>query len=313
MYITYINEQEKNPKSAIIKEVDDEVWRDLLMKGNSRTSFENVEFAFFEIWTMVLLRPVKVAKRQTARFERNCRRVLRNEVIKPGGISNTTSKLGAAKASNFLFLKSQKINRKLRHLKFKHVKSNPDGLGCSFSTPSDVLNLKTQKQATVVAKPVAIETPSVVEATVITRHENIPIPPVIEDKSVVHTVEPFRPLPKGQDIKLNKKYLYHGTSAKHGLKRKEQVHELTEWNNKFHKHGTSIIKKKDKIRNNAGSHKLKRELKKLIASFPNAIPKPQSRLPVDNSGSKQDPKGKSAIFESDISSETAAIESHPLK
>ena len=29
----------KNPKSAIIKEMDNEVWRDLLMKGNSCTSF----------------------------------------------------------------------------------------------------------------------------------------------------------------------------------------------------------------------------------------------------------------------------------
>ena len=39
MYLTYINEQEKNPKSAIIREVDNEVWRDSLMKGNSRISF----------------------------------------------------------------------------------------------------------------------------------------------------------------------------------------------------------------------------------------------------------------------------------
>ncbi|RGB32675.1 hypothetical protein C1646_669969 [Rhizophagus diaphanus] len=139
----------------------------------------------------------KVAKRQTARFERNCRRVLRKEVIKPGGISNATSKLGAVKASNFLFLKSQKINRKLYHLKYKHIKPNPDGSGCSFFMPSDVLNLKTEKQATIVARPENIKLPPVIEATIVGRPENIQIPSVIEDKPLVYKVEPFRPLPKG--------------------------------------------------------------------------------------------------------------------
>ncbi|RGB32674.1 hypothetical protein C1646_669968 [Rhizophagus diaphanus] len=75
----------------------------------------------------------------------------------------------------------------------------------------------------------------------------------------------------------------------------------------------SIIKKKDDLRKDAGSKKLKTELKKLIASFPNAIPKRHSHLSGPNSGSKQDSKGKSAIFEPNISSDTAAIKFHPRK
>ncbi|RGB29136.1 hypothetical protein C1646_672696 [Rhizophagus diaphanus] len=79
----------------------------------------------------------KVAKRQQHRFERNCRRVLKKEVIKPGGTSNVSSKLGAVKRSNFLFLPSQIINKRIGHLRFKHIKCHPADSGLNFSTPYD--------------------------------------------------------------------------------------------------------------------------------------------------------------------------------
>ncbi|RGB34214.1 hypothetical protein C1646_760815 [Rhizophagus diaphanus] len=234
----------------------------------------------------------KVAKRQTARFERNCHRVLSKEVIKPGGTSNIASKLGAAKASNFLFLKSQKINRKVQHLKYKHIKPSSDGSCCSFSTPSDVLNLKTQKQATIVARPENIKTTPVVEATVVARPENIQIPPVVVDKPVVHTVEPFRPLPKFrvpenyQDI-VPPDPIY---DKKECFQRNEIVEHTPSDGDKFHK---SKQEKDAKYHGMSIKHFLRRRRQ--------------------THGPQQDSKGKSAIFEDYLSSDTIAIESCPLK
>ncbi|RGB28504.1 hypothetical protein C1646_767724 [Rhizophagus diaphanus] len=79
----------------------------------------------------------KVAKKQQCHFERNCHRVLKKEVVKPGGTSNTASKLGAAKASNFLFLPSQTINKRIWHIRNKHIKCYPDNSDLNFSTPHD--------------------------------------------------------------------------------------------------------------------------------------------------------------------------------
>lgn len=79
----------------------------------------------------------KVAKKQQCRFERNCRRVLNKEVVKPGSTSNVASKLGAAKVSNFLFLPSQSINKKIWHIRIKHIKRYPNNSDLNFSTPHD--------------------------------------------------------------------------------------------------------------------------------------------------------------------------------
>ncbi|RGB25358.1 hypothetical protein C1646_771849 [Rhizophagus diaphanus] len=76
---------------------------------------------------------IKTAKRQTEHFERNCRKVLRMEVIKLEGTSSVSSKLGTAKRANFLFLKSQKINHKIQHLRYKKVGSISDSSDYDFS------------------------------------------------------------------------------------------------------------------------------------------------------------------------------------
>ncbi|RGB41374.1 hypothetical protein C1646_752173 [Rhizophagus diaphanus] len=70
-------------------------------------------------------------------FKRNCRRVLKKEVIKPGSTSNAASKLDAAKTSNFLFLSSQTINKRLQHIRCQNIKSHPENSGRNFSTPYD--------------------------------------------------------------------------------------------------------------------------------------------------------------------------------
>ncbi|PKY58076.1 hypothetical protein RhiirA4_479675 [Rhizophagus irregularis] len=78
---------------------------------------------------------LRTAARQKQRFERSCRRVLKEQVIKPGAISNVSSKLAAAKKCNFLFLPSQKITRPVKHLHYKNVNTVPSQKDYNFTIP----------------------------------------------------------------------------------------------------------------------------------------------------------------------------------
>ncbi|RGB27951.1 hypothetical protein C1646_768434 [Rhizophagus diaphanus] len=164
---------------------------------------------------------------------------------------------------------------------------------------------------------------------------------------LVHTVEPFRPLPKFrvlenyQDIVppdpiYNKKgeFIAPGTiewfyfmrrrdlnTWEERLQRNKIVEHTPSDGDKFHKskqekdakyHGTS---KSEAITNKyASTNKLKIKMDTLLASFPNIfIPKKQSRLSVHTTELQQDSKGKSAVFEDYLSSDTIAIESRSLK
>ncbi|RGB21920.1 hypothetical protein C1646_776999 [Rhizophagus diaphanus] len=115
--------------------------------------------------------------------------------------------------------------------------------------------------------------------------------------------------------KKEKDALYYSTNFKHLYLRRRQVHSLTDWNNEFHKYRTLFIKKSSAINNKyAGTNKLKTEMDILIASFPNiSIPKKQQRLNVHTTGLAHNSKGKLAMDESYISSDTATLEYHPLK
>ncbi|RGB30627.1 hypothetical protein C1646_765094 [Rhizophagus diaphanus] len=78
---------------------------------------------------------------------------------------------------------------------------------------------------------------------------------------------------------------------------------------------TSFIKKSSVINKKYdGTNKLKTEMDTLIASFLNiSIPKKQQRLNICTTGPAHDSKGKSAMYEPYISSDTATLEVRPLK
>ncbi|CAB4417787.1 unnamed protein product [Rhizophagus irregularis] len=77
----------------------------------------------------------RTAAKQKQRFERSCRRVLKEQVIKPGAVSNVASKLAAAKKCNFLFLPSQKFTRRVNHLHYKKINEVPAQKDYTFTIP----------------------------------------------------------------------------------------------------------------------------------------------------------------------------------
>ncbi|PKY51596.1 hypothetical protein RhiirA4_424636 [Rhizophagus irregularis] len=77
----------------------------------------------------------RTATKQKERFERSVRRVLTTENIKPGATSSVSTKLAAAKKCGFLFLPSQKIMRRVHHLRYKNVHSRPTQKDYQFPIP----------------------------------------------------------------------------------------------------------------------------------------------------------------------------------
>ncbi|RGB21321.1 hypothetical protein C1646_778364 [Rhizophagus diaphanus] len=161
----------------------------------------------------------KVAKRQQRRFERNCCRVLKKEVTKPGGNSNVTSKLGTARTSNFLFLPLQTINKRLQHLRFKDIKRYPENSGLNFSTPynhkyKNRLNLPEQ---TGESKEMTIE-PQVI------------VPPTMTDSEI-------------EIAKANEA----GWDPTSYFKKMNKIKNLMNWSDKFHKDRIEFVKQHDRI------------------------------------------------------------------
>ncbi|EXX64066.1 hypothetical protein RirG_146360 [Rhizophagus irregularis DAOM 197198w] len=68
----------------------------------------------------------RTATKQKQRFERSVRRVLKDENINPGGTSSTSTKLAAARKRKFLFLDSQKLRPRVKHLHYKKSGLIPD-------------------------------------------------------------------------------------------------------------------------------------------------------------------------------------------
>ncbi|RGB27387.1 hypothetical protein C1646_769181 [Rhizophagus diaphanus] len=217
----------------------------------------------------------KMAKRQTKRFECNCRRVLQKEVIKPGGLPNISSKLGVAKAANFVFL------------------------------PSDITHQKKQQL------PVLIVNSNTTE-----------IIPVIDNSQVVHTCEPFCPLPKFLNLPEHYKNIVP-SNPMYNKDGKFIKPETAEWSRIMKKCDTIIC---DRENNKKDANIIARALNiffddedKLMALRTGVmnstnIENPLSRDPMTSSKrSKQDSKGKSAVFEDYLSSDTITAESHPLK
>ncbi|PKK69087.1 hypothetical protein RhiirC2_781440 [Rhizophagus irregularis] len=77
----------------------------------------------------------RTAIKQKIRFERSCRRILSQEVIKPGAVSSTSTKLAAAKKGRFLFLPSQKFTTPLKHLRYKKTVDIPKQKDYNFTIP----------------------------------------------------------------------------------------------------------------------------------------------------------------------------------
>ncbi|RGB23071.1 hypothetical protein C1646_775059 [Rhizophagus diaphanus] len=160
-----------------------------------------------------------VAKRQQRHFERNCHRVLTKEVIKPGGTSNTASKLGAAKTSNFLFLPSHSINKRIQHIRFQDIKRYPKNSDRNFSTPYNhrYKNRLSLPEQTGELKEMTIE-PQVI------------VPPTMTDSE--------------KEIASAKEA---GWDPTHYYNKKEKIKNLMNWCDKFHKDRTEFVKQYDRI------------------------------------------------------------------
>ncbi|RGB37542.1 hypothetical protein C1646_756788 [Rhizophagus diaphanus] len=161
----------------------------------------------------------KVAKRQQRHFERNCRRVLNKEVIKPGGTSNVASKFGAAKTSNFLFLPSQTIKKRIQHIRIQDIKLHPENSDLTFSTPFDYRYKK---------RPKCTEQSS-------TSMEIITKPQVV-----------VSPTKGGSDTE-SAKAKTAGWDPIFYFNKMKRIRDLTNWSDKFHKDRTEFVKQHDRI------------------------------------------------------------------
>ncbi|PKB94968.1 hypothetical protein RhiirA5_437665 [Rhizophagus irregularis] len=77
----------------------------------------------------------RTAKKQRLRFDHSCRRILSQEVIKPGAVSSLLTKLAAARKGKFLFLPSQKFTIPLKHLRYKKTADIPKQKDYNFTIP----------------------------------------------------------------------------------------------------------------------------------------------------------------------------------
>ncbi|CAB5392212.1 unnamed protein product [Rhizophagus irregularis] len=123
----------------------------------------------------------RTAKRQQMRFERSCHRILSQEVIKPGTVSSTLTKLAAAKKGWFLFLPSQKFTTPLKHLRYKKTVDIPKQKDYNFTIPHYFgTNMNTTK-ASRTTNNISIVT----DSTLI---------PASNDE-LLYTVIPYNPIP----------------------------------------------------------------------------------------------------------------------
>ncbi|RGB40038.1 hypothetical protein C1646_801148, partial [Rhizophagus diaphanus] len=161
----------------------------------------------------------KVAKRQQRHFERNCRRVLKKEVVKPGGTSNVASKLGTAKTSNFLFLPLQTINKRIQHIRIQDIKLSPENLGLTFSTPYDHKYKKRLNPPEHRGK-----------SKEITIEPQVMVSPTMTDSE--------REIANAKESGWDPKFYYNKI---------KKINNLMNWSDKFHKDRTNFVKEYDRI------------------------------------------------------------------
>ncbi|PKY52410.1 hypothetical protein RhiirA4_470026 [Rhizophagus irregularis] len=114
-------------------------------------------------------------------FERSCRRVLKTEVIKPGAVSNVSSKFAAAKKNGFFFLPSQKITRSIKHLHYKNVNDIPAQKDYKFNIPHYFrAELKKMTLSKVGSSPKILDDD---------------VPDLSTDDHIIHSVSPYNPIP----------------------------------------------------------------------------------------------------------------------
>ncbi|CAB4495544.1 unnamed protein product [Rhizophagus irregularis] len=123
----------------------------------------------------------RTAKKQRMRFERSCRHILSQEVIKPGAVSSTSTKLAAAKKGQFLFLPSQKITIPLKHLHYKKTADIPKQKDYNFTIPHYFgANTNTTKTSRTTNN-----------ISIVTDSTLIPA----SDDELLYTVVPYNPIP----------------------------------------------------------------------------------------------------------------------
>ncbi|RGB38583.1 hypothetical protein C1646_812539 [Rhizophagus diaphanus] len=171
-----------------------------------------------------------MAKSRMERCSFQAYEVLKKEVIKPGGTSNVASKLGTAKTSNFLFLPSQTINKRLLHLCFQDIKTYPENSGFNFSTPYDHRYKKRLKpvEQSVILEAVTIE-PQVIAPPTKTITER----PVISEAVIIEPqviAPPTMTDAKGKTIQAKKS----GRDLTVCCNNSKKVKNLMNWYDKFH-------------------------------------------------------------------------------
>ncbi|CAG8739074.1 15202_t:CDS:1 [Rhizophagus irregularis] len=124
---------------------------------------------------------LRTARKQKIRYERSCRRILSQEVIKPGAISSTSTKLAAAKKGRFLFLPSQKFTTPLKHLRYKKTVDIPKQKDYNFTIPHYF-----STNTNVTSRPMATKNISIATATTSA---------LVSNDELVYTVTPYNPVP----------------------------------------------------------------------------------------------------------------------
>uniref|UniRef100_U9UAK2 DUF8211 domain-containing protein n=4 Tax=Rhizophagus irregularis TaxID=588596 RepID=U9UAK2_RHIID len=124
---------------------------------------------------------LRTARKQKIRYERSCRRILSQEVIKPGAISSTSTKLAAAKKGRFLFLPSQKFTTPLKHLRYKKTVDIPKQKDYNFTIPHYF-----STNTNVTSRPMATKNISIATATTSA---------LVSNDKLVYTVTPYNPVP----------------------------------------------------------------------------------------------------------------------
>ncbi|RGB29052.1 hypothetical protein C1646_767094 [Rhizophagus diaphanus] len=146
-------------------------------------------------------------------------RVLKKEVVKPGGTSNVVSKLGTAKISNFLFLPSQTINKRIWHIRIQDIKLYPENSDLNFFIPYDHKYKKRPKPTEQSSK-----------SKEITIEPQVMVSPTMTDSE--------REIANAKESGWDPTFYYN---------KMKKINNLMNWSDKFHKNRTDFVKQYDRI------------------------------------------------------------------
>ncbi|CAB5358325.1 unnamed protein product [Rhizophagus irregularis] len=191
----------------------------------------------------------RTAKKQKIRFERSCCRVLSQEVIKPGAVSSTSTKLAAAKKGRFLFLPSQKFTTPVKHLHYKKTVDIPKQKDYNFTIPHCFSNTRDERLRK--ADDAKFDA-RIAELTAASEDARVRYHQHQDERS-----KELANLRIQEDARVRNLAIYHGASPKHVTYRQCQTSDLTRWTDTYHNHMTYP-------HHNTPSSKKKKKKKKIL-------------------------------------------------